>query len=149
MRASVFDCKGILERANANYLFTAAAFADVSLPDIEGTVKLKRDGSFDITVPEGYYVEMNITFSESYGFFPTCKYGSFFEIRDGLNKYAHLLGKFCEFLKGKEHIFRSSGRHMWLKFHESYFVKDDDFHANYTAKQMNATGMYLFPWYRP
>ena len=84
---------------------------------------------------------MNIAFLEKYGFFQAYYYGVYFEIRDGLNKSAYLLGVFYE---GKEYIFRSSGRHMWLKLHGLYFVEDDDFHANYTVKQMNVTGMCFF-----
>ena len=84
---------------------------------------------------------MNIAFLEKYGFFQVYYHGVYFEIRDGLNKSAYLLGVFYE---GKEYIFRSSGRHMWLKLHSSYRVKDDDFHANYTVKQINVTGMCFF-----
>ena len=83
---------------------------------------------------------MNIAFREKYGDFQAYYYGVYFEIRDGLNKSAPLLGVFYE---SKEYIFRSSGRHMWLKLHGSYFV-EDDFHANYTVKQMNVTGMCFF-----
>ena len=126
------------------------AVADVSLKDTGGTVKLKPDGSYGITVPEGYYVEMKITFLENYGFVETCYrlgFSIYFEILDGLNQSADLLGVFCEIYAGKEYIFRSSGHHMWLRVHGSYFtilVMGDKFQIKYTAKHLNATGMFLF-----
>ena len=86
-------------------------------------------------------MEMKITFLENYGFSQTCYEGSYFEIRDGLSQSAHLLGVFCELYKGKEYIFRSSGRDMWLKLQRPHNVKGDEFHVTYTLKQLNVTGM--------
>ena len=79
------------------FFAAAAAFADVSLQDTDGTVHLNPDDSKNITVPDGHYVELNITFRKTYGFGPACYYGVHFKIRDGLNQSAHLLGSFCEF----------------------------------------------------
>ena len=122
--------------------FTAAAFGIESLQDTGGTVTLGTNGTFNITVPEGHYVEMTITFSSNRGF-DGCYFGKYFEIRDGLNQSATLLAAFCEFYKDKTYGFWSSGRHMWLRLHRADFFPDlFKYHANYTAKTMNVTGMY-------
>ena len=103
---------------------------------------LGSDGTSTITVPEGHYVEMNITFPSTRGF-EGCYDSKFFEIRDGSNQSATLLAVLCEFYKDKENVFRSSGRHMWLKLHKAnFFPAYYKYHANYTAKTMNVTGMY-------
>ena len=125
--------------------FLAAAFAELSLQDTGGTIKLKPDGSCSVITPEGHYVELNITFLENYGFLKTCHRGTYLHIRDGVNEAAHLLAVFCEFYKNKEYIFRSSGRHMWLKLYGSYRVHDDDFYAKYSVKPVDVTGTCSFP----
>ena len=103
---------------------------------------LGTNGTFNITVPEGHYVEMTITFSPNRGF-EGCYDGKYFEIRDGLNQSATLLAAFCEFYQDKTYVFRSSGRHMWMRLHRAdYFPEYYKYHANYTAKSMNVTGMY-------
>ncbi|KAJ7385570.1 hypothetical protein OS493_015151 [Desmophyllum pertusum] len=113
-------------------------FAEVSLSQETGTrVTLETDGTRLITVPEGHYVEMTITFPIDHG--SVCYLGVYFEIRDGLNQSANLLGVFCGFYKDKEYVFRSSGRHMWLRFHRYHTSNDNSFHVKYTSKQMNVT----------
>ncbi|KAJ7335967.1 hypothetical protein OS493_013331 [Desmophyllum pertusum] len=112
--------------------FLSAIFADVSLQEAGTRVTMKQSGT-PITVPEGHYVELTITFLSDYGSF---YHGTYFEIHDGLNQSANLLGVFCEFYKDKEYVFRSSGRHMWLKFHEYHYIDHD---VKYTTKQMNVT----------
>ena len=92
-------------------------------------------------------MEMKITFSSNHDFVG-CYLGQYFEIRDGLNQSATLLGIFCEFYKDKENVFRSSGRHMWLKFHVPDNFRDYyKFHTNYAAKSMNFTGLYFLTLY--
>ena len=99
---------------------------------------METDGTRLITVPEGHYVELTITFPiDFYG--PLCFLGRYFEIRDGLNQSENLLGVFCVFYKDKEYVFRSSGCHMWLKLHGGFLPHD----VQYTAKQMNVTGVYF------
>ena len=72
-----------------------------------------------------------------------CFVGIYFEIRDGLNQSANLLGILCEaFIK--ERVFRSSGHNMYLKFHKHRALNEGDFHINYTAKPMNITGLKSF-----
>ncbi|XP_078357249.1 uncharacterized protein LOC144642133 [Oculina patagonica] len=130
----------LLLRREASWLFIvffSAVFSEVSLQDTGGTITLRPDGTYSITVPEGNYVEMTITFSHDYGF-QACYLDIFFEFHDGLNQSANVLSLFCEFYQ-KRYIFRSSGRHMWLKLHKSNTVRDGVFHASYTAKQLNFT----------
>ena len=86
-------------------------------------------------------MEMTITFGEDFGFWP-CYLDVYFEIRDGLNQSANLVGLFCDF-HNKGYVFRSSGRHMWLNLHNPDIIGDGVFHANYTARQTNLTGMKL------
>lgn len=112
----------------------------VSLQDSGGTVKLRPDGTYNITVYEEHYVEMTITFRLDFGFV-TCSLGIYFEVRDGLNQSANLLGLFCEFYE-KGHVFRSSGRNIWLKLHKYRSISERNFHIKYTAKKMNTTGLY-------
>lgn len=83
---------------------------------------------------------MTITFRSDFGFLP-CLLGIYFEVRDGLNQSANLLGMICEAYT-KEHVFRSSGQNMYLKRHGN--IHERDFHINYTAKPMNITGFYSF-----
>ncbi|KAJ7385625.1 hypothetical protein OS493_015213 [Desmophyllum pertusum] len=116
--------------------FTAAAIAEVSLQETGTPVTLKPDDTRLITVPEEHYVEMTITFPIDLG--SGCFFGVYFDIHDGLNQSANLLGVFCGFHEDKEYVFRSSGRHMWLKYHRSQYFSDN-FHVKYTAKQMNVT----------
>ena len=117
----------------------AAAYGKVSFQDTGGTVKLRSDGTYNITVPEEHYAEMTITFRVHDGFLP-CFFGIHIEIRDGLNQSANLLGILCEF-SPKERVFRSSGHNMYLKFHNHTIFREGDFHINYTAKPMNITGL--------
>lgn len=116
------------------------AYGGVSLQDTGGTVKLRPDGTYNITVPEEHYVEMTITFRSDFGFL-LCFVGIYFEVRDGLNQSANLLGVICEAYT-KEHAFRSSGQNMYLKLHGG--LHKSLFHINYTAKPMNITGFYSF-----
>ena len=103
---------------------------------------LGSDGTSTITVPDRHYVEINITFPSTHDF-EGCYFGKYFEIRDGSNQSATLLAVLCEFYKDKENVFRSGGRYMWLKLHRADFFPDVfKYHANYTAKTMNITGMY-------
>jgi len=120
------------------------AYGGVSLQDTGGTVKLRRGGTYIITVPEEHYVEITITFHSNFRFL-FCLLGIYFEVRDGLNQSANLLGMICETYT-KEHVLRSSGQNMYLKRHElsSYTLLESDFHINYTAKPMNITGLYSF-----
>ncbi|KAJ7375790.1 Tolloid-like protein 2, partial [Desmophyllum pertusum] len=113
-----------------------AAFAEVSLQETGTPVTLESDGTRLITVPDGHYVEMTFTFPIDLG--SGCFLGVYFEIHDGLNQSANLLGVFCGFHEDKEYVFRSSGRHMWLKYHRSPYLSDN-FHVKYTAKQNNVT----------
>ena len=85
---------------------------------------------------------MTISFLVDHGIFP-CLLGTYFEIRDGLNQSANLLGILCEGFT-KERVFRSSGHNMYLKFHENTPLNEGDFHINYTAKPMNITGLKYF-----
>ena len=85
---------------------------------------------------------MTISFRVDHGIFP-CLLGTYFEIRDGLNQSANLLGNLCEAFT-KERVFRSSGHNMYLKFHENEPLNERDFHINYTAKPMNITGLKCF-----
>ncbi|KAJ7385569.1 hypothetical protein OS493_015148 [Desmophyllum pertusum] len=117
--------------------FLSAIFAEVSLQETGTPVTLETDGTRLITVPEGHYVEMTITFPIDWG--SVCFWGIYFEIRDGLNQSANLLGVFCVFYKDKEYVFRSNGSHMWLKFHSYRSYYNDSFHVKYTSKQMNVT----------
>ena len=82
---------------------------------------------------------MTITFCVDYGILP-CFFGIYFEIRDGLNQSANLLGIFCEAFT-KERVFRSSGHNMYLQLHNQQLLDVGDFHFNYTAKPMNITGL--------
>lgn len=116
----------------------------VSIQDTGGTVKLRPDSTYNISVPEGHYVEMTITFRLDIGFYP-CLGGFYFEIRDGLNQSANLLGILCE-IYSKGYVFRSSGQNMWLKFHGLEFHKMY-FHISYTAKPMNVTGLFTDPFF--
>ena len=83
---------------------------------------------------------MTISFRIDFGILP-CLLGTYFEIRDGLNQSANLLGILCETFT-KEHVFRSSGHNMYLKFHSA--LNEGDFHINYTAKPMNIAGLKYF-----
>ena len=85
---------------------------------------------------------MTITFRVDYGFLP-CFFGTYIEIRDGLNQSANLLGILCEGFT-KKHVFRSSGHNMCLKFHKHTLFKEGAFHINYTAKPMNIAGLKYF-----
>ena len=85
---------------------------------------------------------MTITFRVDYGILH-CLLGTYFEIRDGLNQSANLLGILCETFT-KEHVFRSSGHNMYLKFHKLPPLNEGDFHINYMAKPMNITGLKSF-----
>ena len=118
--------------------FPAAACGKVSFQDTGGAVKLRSDGTYNITVPEEHYVEITITFRLEDGVV-NCFFGIYIEIRDGLNQSADLLGILCEAFT-REHVFRSSGRNMYLKFHKPTWLNEVDFHINYTAKPMNITG---------
>ena len=85
-------------------------------------------------------MEMTITFRLPYGFLP-CFLGIDFEIRDGLNQSANLLGIFCEVFT-KERVFRSSGHQMYLKLHdERRMTNKRDFYIKYRAKPINITGL--------
>ena len=77
--------------------------------------------------------------------FSVCLLGIYFEIRDGMNQSANLLGVFCE-LCSKGSVFRSSGQNMWLKLHQlgRFRLSEEEVHINYTAKPMNITGLYSF-----
>ena len=86
-------------------------------------------------------MELTITFSDDFGFLG-CFLDVHFAIRDGKNQSANLLGLLCEFYN-KGYVFRSSGRHIWLKLYSSDQVRDDAFHANYTVKQLNVTGIMM------
>jgi len=114
----------------------SAAYSKVSFQDTGGTVKLRPDDTYNITVPEGHYVEMIVTFRLDAGLYP-CLFGGYFEIRDGLNQSANLLGILCE-MYSKGYVFRSSGQNMWLKFHR-HGLPEKYFHISYTAKPMNVT----------
>ena len=121
-------------------------FAGVSTQDTGGPVRLGQDGTCNITVPEGHYVEINITFLYNFGLW-TCYRGIYFEIRDGLNQSSSLLAAFCESFKDRENAFRSSGRYMLVKLHKSQFASDYNLtyytiYARYPTKKMNATCMY-------
>ena len=102
-------------------------------------MRLRSDGTYNITVPEGHYVEMTISFRVEYGFL-LCLSDRYFEIRDGLNQSANLLGMLCEAFT-EERVFRSSGHNMYLKVHKLPPSTVGDFHINYTAKPMNMTGL--------
>ena len=115
----------------------------MSFQDTGGTIKLRPHGTYNITVPEEHYVEMTITFRFDFGFFP-CLVGLYFEIRDGLNQSANLLGILCE-MYSKGYVFRSSGQNMWLKLHG--FLFEEDVHINYTAKSVNVTGLFTDPFF--
>ena len=119
--------------------FPAAACGKVSFQDTGGAVKLRSDGTYNITVPEEHYVEITITFRVDKGFF-NCLFGIYIEIRDGLNQSADLLGILCKAFT-KERVFRSSGHNMYLKFHKHTRIGEGAFHINYTAKPMNITGL--------
>ena len=86
-------------------------------------------------------MELTITFFDNYGF-RGCFFNVHFAIRDGKNQSANLLGLFCEFYN-RGYVFRSSGRHIWLKLYRSDEVPDGVFHANYTVKQLNFTGIMM------
>ena len=87
-------------------------------------------------------MELTISSRMDHGILP-CFFGIYFEIRDGLNQSANLLGILCEaFIK--ERVFRSSGHNMYLKFHKHRALNEGDFHINYTAKPMNITGLKYF-----
>ena len=122
----------------------AVAYGGVSLQDTGRTVNLRPDGTYNITVPEEHYVEMTITFRSDFGFLP-CIASVYFEVRDGLNQSANLLGMICETYT-KEHFFRSSGQNMYLKLHEQsgHHLDESAFHINCTAKPRNITGLYSF-----
>ena len=82
---------------------------------------------------------MTISFLVDHGIFP-CLLGTYFEIRDGLNQSANLLGILCEGFT-KERVFRSSGHNMYLKVHGSRAFIERYSQINYTAKPMNITGL--------
>jgi len=116
----------------------------VSIQDTGGTVKLRPDSTYNISVPEGHYVEMAITSRLEVGFY-LCLFGLYFEIRDGLNQSANLLGILCE-MYSKGYVFRSSGQNMWLKLHPHRW-NEIYFRINYTAKPMNVTGLFTDPFF--
>ena len=120
-------------------IFPAAAYGKVSFQDTGGTVKLRSDGTYNITVPEEHYVEITISFRVEYGSLP-CLLGIYIEFRDGLNQSANLLGILCEAFT-KERAFRSSGHNMYLKFHKHTQYPEGVLHIHYTAKPMNITGL--------
>ena len=84
-------------------------------------------------------MEMTISSRVDHGLLP-CFVGIYFEIHDGLNQSANLLGILCAAFT-KERVFRSSGHNMYLKFHKNPPLNEEDFHINYTAKPMNITGL--------
>lgn len=132
----------VLLTANVYYFFEAAAFVQASLQEIG---KRWNGTSNVITVPEGHYVELRITFTSNDGF--VCPFGHYFVIRDGSKNTDELLGEACSFYKRKEYVFRSSGNNMWLKLHSRngwavYQYRRGRFHARYKAKPLNLTGMY-------
>jgi len=88
---------------------------------------------------------MTITFRLDFGFV-NCLFGEYFEIQDGLNQSANLLGILCE-TYAKGYVFRSSGQNMWLKFHGEVEWAEEYFHINYTAKPMNVTGLFTDPFF--
>jgi len=90
-------------------------------------------------------VEMTITSRLDFGFYP-CLLEAYFEIRDGLNQSANLLGILCE-IYAKGYVFRSSGQNMWLKFHGEVELAETYSHINYTAKPMNVTGLFTDPFF--
>ena len=118
---------------------TAAALSEVFLQYTEGTIKLRPDGTYSVTVTEGKYVEIDVTFTYDYGL-DACLLNVYFEIRDGLNQSGSLLGLFCEFNK-KGQVFRSSGRSIWIKLQRYKPAYQRNFHIKYTARPVNATGM--------
>ncbi|PFX14309.1 Tolloid-like protein 1 [Stylophora pistillata] len=65
-----------------------------------------------LQAPKGNYLVLNFTMETS---FPIpCIYDMYLEVRDGYNKSANLLGRFCgEKVSG---IVRSSGQNLWLRF---------------------------------
>ena len=87
-------------------------------------------------------MELTISSRVDHGILP-CFVGIYFEIRDGLNQSANLLGILCgAFIK--ERVFRSSGHNMYLKFHKHPPLNEGHFHINYKAKPMNITGLKYF-----
>ena len=84
-------------------------------------------------------MELTISSRVDHGILP-CFFGIYFEIRDGLNQSANLLGILCE-ASTKERVYRSSGHNMYLKFHKLPPLNEGDFHITYTAKPMNITGL--------
>ena len=87
-------------------------------------------------------MELTISSLMDHGILP-CFFGIYFEIRDGLNQSANLLGILCgAFIK--ERVFRSSGHNMYLKFHKHPPLNEGHFHINYKAKPMNITGLKYF-----
>ena len=57
------------------------AYGGVSLQDTGGTVELRPDGTYNITVPEENYAEMTITFRREGGSV-LCLLGIYFEVRE-------------------------------------------------------------------
>ena len=88
-----------------------------------------------LQVPKGHYVEMNFTMKNYFA--SPCLDDVYLEIRDGYNKSANLLGKFCEMHISS--IVRSSGPNMWLKYSSPY---SDWFSGKYRGKAANITGKY-------
>ena len=87
-------------------------------------------------------MELTISSRMDHGILP-CFLGIYFEIRDGLNQSANLLGILCgAFIK--ERVFRSTGHNMYLKFHKHPPLNEGHFHINYKAKPMNITGLKYF-----
>lgn len=88
-----------------------------------------------LSVPPGYYVELNFTM---YSLLPRlCLAGFSLEVRDGSDQSANLLGEYCgDYGTG---VVRSSGRYMWLKF-----IRKDlyNFCAFFDNRAHNETGMY-------
>lgn len=90
-----------------------------------------------LQVPEGKYVEVIFIMRCPTWSRPACIRGRLFEVRDGYNQAANVLGIFCgDYFRG---IIRSSGRYMWLQFSSFNLYR---FRAVYTGKLLNVTGSY-------
>lgn len=113
-------------------LLAVALIAEVSLQRVVPSFY----SSQILQAPKRHYVELNFTLETSH---PTpCIDDMYLAIRDGYNKSANLLGRFCG--RNISDIVRSSGQNLWIRKlgFSKHYIK---FWGSYTNKTLNMTGI--------
>ena len=122
----------------SNWLAVVAVAVLLKYPQqAQGWIRVQEFGKpLVLSVPEGHYLELVFEMRASYWLRLTCLGGQYFEIRDGNNQSANLLGVFCG--DHRTGVVRSSGQYMWLEF---FPFNKYLFTADYIGRSLNETGM--------